>query len=170
LNRIAENEVVLVCESDCLEGERKCKSEKLFQFCEEVEPGCFQWSEVKHCGVKDCADGICHMKCVPDCVDKQCGTDGCGGSCGQCLDEQKCQNWQCVPKCVSNCEFDGQSECIGEKQNIICQQVETEPVCLQWGNIGTCFDGYVCLLIYFKLIFRVRHGKIKERISNLRII
>ena len=37
--------------------------------------------------------------CVPDCVDKDCGDDGCGGSCGSCSGcESLCQDSLCVPE------------------------------------------------------------------------
>ena len=34
--------------------------------------------------------------CTPQCNGKQCGDDGCGGSCGNCGANQACQNNQCV--------------------------------------------------------------------------
>jgi hypothetical protein len=34
--------------------------------------------------------------CIPNCDNKECGDDGCGGSCGQCGPEQGCQNHICV--------------------------------------------------------------------------
>ena len=35
--------------------------------------------------------------CVPDCADKECGDDGCGGSCGNCEAEFECYIGHCVP-------------------------------------------------------------------------
>ncbi|HJX06175.1 MAG TPA: hypothetical protein VJ461_05680, partial [Candidatus Nanoarchaeia archaeon] len=49
-----------------------------------------------------CQTGVC--SCVPDCAGKQCGSNGCGGSCGNCLsyiggnvcyDEGNCTNGIC---------------------------------------------------------------------------
>ena len=39
----------------------------------------------QNCGQqgKSCADGVC-VDCVPKCDGKECGDDGCGGSCGEC--------------------------------------------------------------------------------------
>jgi len=37
--------------------------------------------------VQVCADGVC---CAPDCAGKECGVDGCGGSCGDCDPDQFC--------------------------------------------------------------------------------
>ncbi len=33
--------------------------------------------------------------CQPDCTDRQCGDDGCGGDCGTCGASEKCQDHQC---------------------------------------------------------------------------
>ena len=35
--------------------------------------------------------------CVSNCVGKQCGDDGCGGSCGACLEGEGCLNGYCAP-------------------------------------------------------------------------
>jgi len=40
--------------------------------------------------------GIKH--CVPDCTGKECGPDGCGGSCGICEPWYVCQNGACIPE------------------------------------------------------------------------
>ena len=45
------------------------------------------------CGVEHtlvCLDGQCI--CEPDCVDRECGDDGCGGSCGECPAEDHCRD------------------------------------------------------------------------------
>ena len=42
--------------------------------------------------------------CVPQCSDKVCGPDGCGGSCGDCVGPQdECIGGQCI--CQPNCEL-----------------------------------------------------------------
>ncbi|MBM4395938.1 MAG: hypothetical protein FJ087_09630, partial [Deltaproteobacteria bacterium] len=33
--------------------------------------------------------------CAPDCAGRECGDDGCGGSCGACLPDQECGDGQC---------------------------------------------------------------------------
>ena len=41
--------------------------------------------------------------CTPACQGKECGDDGCGGSCGSCKDTDVCQLGACVPvKCTSD--------------------------------------------------------------------
>ncbi len=41
--------------------------------------------------------------CVPDCSGKQCGTDGCGGTCGTCDDGVPCTDDQCTEQ--GQCAF-----------------------------------------------------------------
>ncbi|KKW01417.1 MAG: Galactose oxidase [Parcubacteria group bacterium GW2011_GWA2_48_9] len=40
--------------------------------------------------------------CVPACIGKVCGSDGCGGSCGDCSAGTICSGESCVP-CTPNC-------------------------------------------------------------------
>ncbi len=46
------------------------------------------------------ATGTCEA-CKADCKDKQCGPDGCGGTCGTCSDPTKatCSTGQCIDAC-----------------------------------------------------------------------
>ena len=54
-------------------------------------------------------------QCLPDCAGKECGDDGCGGACGECLGpNEMCDDGQCVclPDCLGKvCGDDG---CGGE--------------------------------------------------------
>jgi hypothetical protein len=38
----------------------------------------------------------CFTECAPDCENKACGEDGCGGFCGACATGQGCSNYECV--------------------------------------------------------------------------
>ncbi len=49
---------------------------------------------------KVCKAGNCEPLCQPDCVGKQCGDDGCGGSCGTCSDQNVCDGGTCKPDCT----------------------------------------------------------------------
>ena len=46
--------------------------------------------------------------CEPDCWGKECGADGCGGSCGHCVVGQACDGGECVTDSDGACtnEFD----------------------------------------------------------------
>jgi hypothetical protein len=50
--------------------------------------------------------------CTPDCTDKACGDDGCGGSCGDCAPSQGCQDFACVdcPSGTKSFVYSGQIE------------------------------------------------------------
>jgi hypothetical protein len=45
--------------------------------------------------------------CQSTCANRQCGDDGCGGSCGSCPLDQRCENNQCVEiqLCIPACTF-----------------------------------------------------------------
>jgi hypothetical protein len=52
---------------------------------------------IKCCAGLTLVGGKCTKTCVPNCVNKKCGSDGCGGSCGACLATQTCSTvGQCV--------------------------------------------------------------------------
>lgn len=52
-------------------------------------------------GNTTCQNGRCI--CVPNCANKQCGSDGCGSNCGSCLPEQECQSGQCITPQPETC-------------------------------------------------------------------
>ncbi|MGI9020519.1 MAG: hypothetical protein ACR2G3_07410 [Solirubrobacterales bacterium] len=57
-------------------------------------------------GVAVCNEGTglvcqCGSCCTPNCAGKECGDDGCGGSCGSCGSGQVCQSGQC--QCAPSC-------------------------------------------------------------------
>ncbi len=68
--------------------------------------------------------------CIPDCEGLQCGSDGCGGTCGNCQNGRFCVEGECVtcqPNCLSRqCGEDG------------CG-----------GSCGTCAEGQICGDDYF---------------------
>jgi hypothetical protein len=64
--------------------------------------------------------------CTKDCVDKECGSDGCGGDCGTCVLPKTC-NGQGRCACVPNC---GANVC---GNNDGCG-----------GSCGQCFSGETC--------------------------
>jgi hypothetical protein len=67
------------------------------------------------CSVGTCQSGSCvaQQTCTPNCTDKVCGDNGCGGSCGSCTDPRTCESGQCTcPEdecggtCVAACQND----------------------------------------------------------------
>ena len=75
-----------------------------------------------------CVDGQC---CLPDCDAKECGDDGCGGTCGTCPDGKSCDTGQCTVVCgdgqcgdgedLCNCPEDCASGCAGCCSGVECQ-------------------------------------------------
>ncbi len=60
---------------------------------------------------------VVEFLCAPDCGDRECGDDGCGGSCGECPDGAPCEDGvcACVPSCVDRqCGDDGCGGSCGE--------------------------------------------------------
>jgi|GEM_PF-315975 len=43
-------------------------------------------------------------ECTPNCTNKQCGSDGCGGTCGSCGQFESCSGGQCVTTLGYSCE------------------------------------------------------------------
>jgi hypothetical protein len=75
------------------------------------------------CGMAcGCADGLtCNEasgqcidpSCVPDCAGRECGDDGCEGSCGECVEGSTCVSGACVAAvaCTSHTECDPGQAC-----------------------------------------------------------
>lgn len=65
--------------------------------------------------------------CVPKCDGKECGSNGCGGTCGSCPNGLTCSNFQCicVPQC-SNKEC-GDNGCGGSCEVVKCAEGCTPP-------------------------------------------
>ena len=100
--------------------------------------------------------------CVPDCGGKECGDDGCGGSCGLCptlwaCDGGLCVEQECVPLCGGlECGFDGCGGVCGFcEAGELCQDGLCELECTCDGKecgddgcgnaCGTCDSPYTCV-------------------------
>ncbi len=96
-----------------------------------------------------CQAGVC--TCTPDCVERECGADGCGGFCGtssigECPKaNEECEEGQCVckPDCTGReCGSDGcgglcgtlDGDCPGMQDECVEGQCVCQPAC----------DGKVC--------------------------
>jgi len=104
----------------------------------------------------------CDGSCTPSCAGKQCGSDGCGGTCGTCPGGQTCTSGQCVgctPSCAGKqCGSDG---CGGTCGTCPAAQVcnasgqcvaSCTPSCAGkqcgddgcGGSCGSCEHGFLC--------------------------
>ena len=101
------------CASTCTDGLTNCDGA-----CVDLT------SDPEHCG--DCATACVRSEecragdcvCVPDCTGRECGDDGCGGSCGSCG-----EGFTCLP--------DGRCSCSGTPCGAAC--CGTTQVCLSGG-------------------------------------
>lgn len=103
------------------------------------------------CGVGElCLSGQCI--CAANCFGKDCGDDGCGGSCGDCPEDSKCSlqgKCDCTPVCGENeCGDDGCGGSCGycvEPNECLDGQCQCNPSCLNKvcgddGCGGSCGD------------------------------
>ncbi len=78
--------------------------------------------------------------CVPDCAGKECGADGCGGSCGTCPDGMHCEGGHCV------CDLD---ECVPADSycaELVSHRCVEQPAgCGHW-VVEDCNDGNPCTI------------------------
>jgi len=85
------------CDPDCAEGGAACGPDG------HCDPACTRETD------PDCAgeplDG--QLCCVPDCGERLCGDDGCGGSCGPCAAGEQCFEGRCVVNHCGNVGFLG---------------------------------------------------------------
>jgi formylglycine-generating enzyme len=65
--------------------------------CDAVGSGLASQTDCAGLG-KQCSGGQC-VDCQPQCQQKECGDDGCGGSCGSCGEDETCMDGACAPKC-----------------------------------------------------------------------
>ena len=75
------------CSNQCAKsGEKECyqyQNKWYVRECKDTNSdGCLEWENIAFCSY-GCENGEC-KSCVPDCTNKECGDDGCGGSCGDC--------------------------------------------------------------------------------------
>ena len=96
------------------------------------------WDSTCVIACEDC--GECGA-CTPDCLGKDCGSDGCGGECGTCLGGQTCQagtctGTACTPDCTGKqCGPDG---CTGTCGNCLTGKTCTAGLCATDGCTPSC--------------------------------
>jgi len=75
-------------------------------------------AQAQPCAFRNCRilegpkTAICDLPCLPNCFGRECGRDGCNGSCGECDAGWTCLSGVCVP--VAGCgPFDERTVCRG---------------------------------------------------------
>ncbi len=93
-----------------------------------------------------CFEGEC---CDPlaNCTFKECGDNGCGGSCGSCSEQSTCQNGVCVSTCVPACDNVecGDDGCGGSCGECNFQMTCENGSCVSIGNSEQCLALVMCL-------------------------
>ena len=62
--------------------------------------------------------------CEPECAGKQCGDDGCGGSCGDCTGDQTCEAGVCTDPVPDPCQGYSFQGCCDGQTVIWCEDEE----------------------------------------------
>jgi hypothetical protein len=153
------------CEDPCTLGEMKCDDVVLDRYviCVELN-GCLQWDEGNW--VECMGQGICACEaleaecklvdgeecvCIADCEGKECGPDGCGGTCWEGEGEECGEEFCDITKgicdvCTTICNED-ETLCNGDEvQYCVNKKVGTgEEPCWQFGTSEPCpGDGQIC--------------------------
>ncbi len=94
-----------------------------------------------------CQNGTC--RCQPNCSGRTCGSDRCGGQCGQCTQEQTCNNsGQCVarppPSPTPRPRPRPPQPPSPPQQQCTCSERRCGPNTCGTGSCGTCGSGQTC--------------------------
>ncbi len=131
------------CKDECSPaGASSCAADGVQECVQFDGDGCLEWGSPRPCpGFGHCEGGAC--VCVPDCLDKECGYDGCSGSCGSCPEGFQCVDYRCEGGCIDQCPEEGEAYCT-ETGRVICGDYDDDD-CLEWGPEqgcqGPCVDG-----------------------------
>jgi hypothetical protein len=154
-------------DGDCAAGEE----DDCFTDCPQCSTydDCLGWMDVGPCEQPHCQEGRCYttpeddgaycqqpseegwsegtcvnqqcVVCTPDCAGKECGDDGCGGSCGTCGDGLACSpDFTCSTCCTDVC---GDGTCGGDETCASCPDDCTGcPAVYQWTFDDAAYDGF----------------------------
>jgi M6 family metalloprotease-like protein len=86
--------------------------------------------------------------CISDCEERECGNNGCGGSCGSCLEDEECIEGVCEEDeifCQDECDFENQKICFNQSYYEICGNYDFDS-CLEWSDNLECSSEQRCYL------------------------
>jgi hypothetical protein len=151
--------VLLVCDSSLACVDKVCDSNANYcdgdvaKQCNSLGTGADPATEEESCADTNskCANGACvDPGCVPDCQGKECGDDGCEGTCGDCAKEtycskaQQCLAYACPPGELY-CDENVSTTCNGEGSGP--DPTSNKLDCTASGkecSDGECIDGEAC--------------------------
>ena len=121
----------------CTPGEPLCQG-NLATVCDEGGVGPLP-------GGEDCLDsgllciaGLC-TKCYPECFGKECGDDGCGGTCGACDDGDNCTVGTCDVE-LYTCSYETVADCCNSDEECVDEEVCTIDSC----EANVCVHNDIC--------------------------
>ena len=79
--------------------------------------------------------------CIPDCADKECGDDGCGGECGHCDDGNVCNG---VETCDAGLCIAGKTLACDDDKPCTLDECNAQAGCQHTEQDGPCDDGNPC--------------------------
>ncbi len=78
-------------------------------------------------------------ECTPNCSNKNCGSDGCGGSCGACLNGKACSSAGTCVSCINNIDCNDNNPCTDDScSSGACTRVNVSGTASCTVNYGTC--------------------------------
>jgi hypothetical protein len=132
------------CTNDFCSGPYSCTNEWIEGCCHEDS----------HCPPEEfCGEYMwCQPLCQPDCTDKECGNDGCEGSCGDCDDENPATEDYCTPEegCTNipiscsdgdPCTIDTVDPATGSCTTVLISCDDNDPCTIDLcDEVGECFS------------------------------
>ena len=122
--------LIVACGTGNADGELVCEPGKTSEcMCGPNSPG------IQVCKDNGSGWGECDQCCTPDCAGKECGLDGCGGSCGSCSGECDQETGICGEACK-----EGEKKCVG--QNVwVCSPEGSWNSSTNCTGLEVCIDG-----------------------------
>lgn len=111
--------------------------------CDEASGECRYDTTDTTC-VHGCADGRC-LDCMPSCNGRVCGDNGCGGSCGSCMGDERCVAGACVYTCPADrgCMRPGRT-CATGTAVLVCATSPRSSACFD-SVLEPCRSGEACV-------------------------
>lgn len=84
--------------------------------------------------------------CILNCTNRECGDNGCGGSCGNCSEDEECikgicESWE--EFCQDECDFENQKICSDNTSYKKCGNYDFDS-CLEWSDNLKCLTDWSC--------------------------
>jgi hypothetical protein len=128
------------CPDGCCDANGACQPGNVFSDCGEGGGQCATCNQNQSCLNQQCAP--CSVSCVD--LDHACGPDGCGGSCGACVEGLGCVDGICVctaQSCPNGCCPGG----TGDTIPCIPLSQQNQAACGLGGSCQACAPGDACV-------------------------